>query len=130
MRNAFCSTLFFGALANAAFGKLLKMIVSAERPKESKRHASTHGMPSSHANSLSFFTAYLSLAAFEASFSLGLVILSATVVYTCCVCYCRIYRTRDHTVEQVFVGLCIGSISGCLVYLHVLPKVEDYAMSM
>jgi acid phosphatase family membrane protein YuiD len=116
-QNKFCTTLFIGALFNALVGKILKLIINEKRPKDSTRDHNTHGMPSSHAGSLSFFVIFLSLEASVISFSYGAVTYALTMIYACCVCWCRVYRSRDHTVPQILVGLLVGHIMGFMTFL-------------
>eukprot|EP00041_Stephanoeca_diplocostata_P011242 m.182762 g.182762 ORF g.182762 m.182762 type:complete len:142 (+) comp18470_c0_seq3:665-1090(+) len=59
LHNEAMVSLVVGSLANAAVGKMMKRMIGAARPSESQR--SSKGMPSSHANSLSFFATSLSL---------------------------------------------------------------------
>jgi membrane-associated phospholipid phosphatase len=128
-QNAFTLVLFLGAIVNAIFGKILKSLFSIKRPSQSKRHHINNGMPSSHANSLSFFLIYLTLGAWNISFSSGLLTLFLTSFYTFSVCYCRICRTRDHSLDQILGGLFFGSCTGSLVYFFILPVVTQRSNS-
>lgn len=122
-RNVFTITLFFGALVNAFIGKVLKKMLSVKRPIESLR--STNGMPSSHANSLSFFTFFLGLAALNLNLWIGALVFVCTTIYTLLICYCRVNRTKDHSWDQIAVGLIIGSMNGALSYAFILPICLD-----
>ncbi len=131
--SAFSFSLTFFAVANAVVGKVLKVLLKDRRPHvddgKSTRHK-TYGFPSSHANSLSFFASFLTVASFlpengpavlslARSLFLGidfshrcpaaLALSCVMIVYTFAVCYTRVEITGHHTWKQVgFFYIFIG----------------------
>ena len=93
------------------------------RPSTSKKNDKTYGMPSSHANSLFYFVALLSIAAFF-EYTLWWMFLtgSSLLLYTMTVLYCRVEIDRDHTWSQVIVGGIIGSLVGSFTVLYIIPN--------
>lgn len=81
-------------------------------------------MPSSHANSLAFFAAFLSLglrAAVEerrCSSSTAVAAGLGLWLYTGAVCFTRVQITCHHTWPQVGVGVALGSASA-LAWWHI-----------
>lgn len=97
-------------------------------------------MPSSHANALSFHSMYLTLAIYYQDYDVGQTALflsqynvttldlSCVCVgfmlysYTLTICYARIHYTHDHTIEQILVGLVMGTTNACLVRWYIYPS--------
>jgi len=108
------------AVLNALLGKILKILIGKRRPENSKKQ--TYGMPSSHANCLSFFVAYLTMAATDIlSLYDAVLVCVSSVVYTLCVCYYRACVSRDHTALQILGGFVHGVLAGWVSYTVVLP---------
>eukprot|EP00040_Diaphanoeca_grandis_P035317 m.221696 g.221696 ORF g.221696 m.221696 type:complete len:150 (+) comp33355_c0_seq13:461-910(+) len=108
-RDEWTLSLVGGAICNAAVGKGLKRLLQVSRPETSNR--GSHGMPSSHANSLCFYATSLRTRAYLShtpAFSLA-VQASVFYGYTATICYARVVLTKDHTHAQVVVGACLGA---------------------
>eukprot|EP00040_Diaphanoeca_grandis_P035327 m.221824 g.221824 ORF g.221824 m.221824 type:complete len:166 (+) comp33355_c0_seq37:461-958(+) len=124
-RDEWTLSLVGGAICNAAVGKGLKRLLQVSRPETSNR--GSHGMPSSHANSLCFYAtslrtrAYLShTPAFSLAVQVVFVLCCVSIMhcnpqasvfygYTATICYARVVLTKDHTHAQVVVGACLGA---------------------
>jgi dolichyldiphosphatase len=141
--HPFCPSLFLFAVGNALVGKALKRLLAEQRPagsrKRKRERETSLGMPSSHANALSFHAMYLTLATYAltsgaagagagAGGSSGSyvshgspLVASASVcaalyLYTLSVCYARVHYTHDHTSEQIAAGLVLGSVNAVLAW--------------
>lgn len=133
------SVLFlFGAVLNAVLSKLLKRWLNAARPEGAR--LADPGMPSSHAQSLFFFAAYLGTALLEASDRTfrdvlgegtadGAIRLARDV--SCFAVWCAalggsLTRVSSglHTFAQVGVGGGIGAAAGLLWLRAGQPAVE------
>eukprot|EP00040_Diaphanoeca_grandis_P035318 m.221702 g.221702 ORF g.221702 m.221702 type:complete len:101 (+) comp33355_c0_seq14:84-386(+) len=79
------------------------------RPETSNR--GSHGMPSSHANSLCFYATSLRTRAYLSHTPASSLAVQAFVLYgyTAAICYARVVLTKDHTHAQVVVGACLGA---------------------
>ena len=123
-RDSATALFVFGAVLNALLSKVLKRLINNARPSGSA--LSDPGMPSSHAQSLFFFAAYLCIVThrsttvpefFEHTPRLAMKLLRETLAY----CFpavalgLALVRVRDglHTHAQVFVGAVIGGAMGC-----------------
>jgi len=134
---------FIGILSNEALNQLLKYSLKKPRPCRSINHLehvhhTVYGMPSSHAQFMSFFAVYMSFFAyfrlkqsasenwlnnlrqhFVALSALG----SAAIVS-----FSRIYLYY-HTVEQVGAGMLVGCLTGSvwfyLVHVILTPMFPD-----
>eukprot|EP00055_Hartaetosiga_balthica_P014291 m.77798 g.77798 ORF g.77798 m.77798 type:complete len:190 (+) comp8555_c0_seq3:100-669(+) len=69
-RDVVAAAVVVGALVDAGAGKLLKRAFAVQRPSTSAKQS--HGMPSSHANSLFFWATTLSLALVKTANDLSL----------------------------------------------------------
>jgi membrane-associated phospholipid phosphatase len=132
--SSYYPSLLLFALTNALLGIVLKHVIASERPTHSLTHSRVKkhslGMPSSHANALSFHTVYLSLALYDRVSEdvvttpllifIYILLCILFVVYTLCVCYARVYYTHDHTRAQVCVGLVMGTLNAYIArtYLY------------
>jgi membrane-associated phospholipid phosphatase len=109
-RDALMVSFFIGSIANGILSKVLKKLLKQERPAELNAAElelapSDNGMPSSHAMSLGFIGTFTALQLpWTAPILLVYVIISL------------IYRvqTNLHTVEQILVGVTVGSMNGYL----------------
>eukprot|EP00934_Nitzschia_sp_Nitz4_P008240 Nitzschia sp. Nitz4//scaffold38_size140716//113604//114257//NITZ4_003164-RA/size140716-processed-gene-0.65-mRNA-1//-1//CDS//3329550129//8230//frame0 len=107
-RDAPTVSFFMGAIGNGILSKVLKKIVDQQRPPElsvSKLDLppSDNGMPSSHAMSMGFIFTYTALSAPWTTMPLiGYLLVSLK------------YRVKMHlhTVDQILVGLALGTANG------------------
>ena len=120
-RDAATALFLLGAISNALLSKILKRLINASRPTGAQLE--DPGMPSSHAQSLFFFAAFLASGAqiwsmpssFElspmqtvqlrAAASLAIVALAAMLTLL------RV-RAGLHTMAQISVGAVIGAANG------------------
>lgn len=120
-RNGWIFSLVAGSLVNAAIGKVVKRVLKTRRPAPSTRPS--HGMPSSHANSLFFFATSLAMRTVAtAAPTLGNpggsgapwvgIRCAALFGYATMIAGTRVY-TEDHTVPQIVVGAMLGA--GCAI---------------
>jgi dolichyldiphosphatase len=129
-----------GAVLNALLSKVLKRVINEARPAGAR--LSDPGMPSSHAQSLFFFAAYLSAAVLRAEFLPALVIAESELPSfvqvsstpeqaTVCIALALLSavgatsrRISDglHTREQVVVGAIIGGLMGASWCVLVQPR--------
>jgi len=123
-RNEWTISLVGGAVVNAGIGKALKRFLKVSRPDTSQRFS--HGMPSSHANSLFFYAAALSCRAITAhasssssSSSSSSWHVAAQVIllngYASMISYSRVYLTKDHTPAQILGGAVLGISCGLML---------------
>jgi len=124
---------FIGQLCNEIINYTLKKVIAHPRParNRSERLFSEHGMPSSHAQFMSFFIVYLSLFLFIRlhhhsgqlvrhkiwKYSVWLTFSVSTIL----VFISRVYLLY-HTINQVIVGAVVGSINGLVWFsmVHLL----------
>ena len=107
-RDALMVSFFMGSISNGILSKVLKKILKQERPAELMESdldlpPSDNGMPSSHAMSLGFIGTFTMLQLpWTAVPILTYVIISL------------VYRVKSnlHTLEQVMVGVALGSLNG------------------
>jgi hypothetical protein len=107
-RDALMVSFFIGSISNGILSKVLKKILKQERPAELvlsdlELPPSDNGMPSSHAMSLGFIGTFTMLQ------------LPWTVVpILTYVIISLVYRVKSnlHTLEQVLVGVTLGSLNG------------------
>jgi dolichyldiphosphatase len=122
-----------GALLNALLGKLLKRALAQPRPPRSADAGLTdYGMPSSHAQSLFFFAAFLSRfvgsAPPELSWARGLEAWLGAALWAVVVVYSLSRVARGyHTLAQVAVGGGIGAATGFAWYAA-LPSLTPAAL--
>jgi membrane-associated phospholipid phosphatase len=131
-RDEQTATCILGAVTNAFFSKVLKRLFNAARPAGAR--LTDPGMPSSHAQSLFFFSTYLSLLArtsptldgYSARGAAQLRI-AAPVAVTALACYLSHLRVRAglHTTLQVVVGAGFGSAMGA-AWLFTQPTIERW----
>ncbi len=110
--------IVIGALLNSVVGKMAKKLVNQSRPPTSSR--TSQGMPSSHANSLAFWTTHLCLWLPHSPFShpARLAIGAGLTLYSAVVCYTRVYIEGDHTLAQILAGALLGCT--CAVLWHMV----------
>ena len=126
-RTPYAILFVVGALLNAAVGKLLKKLLNIRRPTTT---LATPGMPSSHATSLSYFAATLTLTAkhFPTSipFGVGLndptTMGTVTATYIVLIAFARVQLTQVHTVLQIVVGCILGSTSAICWFRFILQE--------
>jgi dolichyldiphosphatase len=124
-RDVVIALFLVGAISNALLSKVLKRLINASRPHGAR--LSDPGMPSSHAQSLFFFAAFLAMTVQHCDWPFncapqllqlirygtasGILVL-ATIL--------TLLRVRGglHTVAQVSVGAAIGSLCGTCWYLQ------------
>lgn len=107
-RDALMVSFFIGSISNGILSKVLKKLLKQERPAELvlsdlELPPSDNGMPSSHAMSLGFIGTFTMLQ------------LPWTVVpILTYVIISLVYRVKSnlHTLEQVLVGVTLGSLNG------------------
>lgn len=126
--HPFCPSLFVFAVLNALLGKVLKVLLAKERPPQTRGKKRSLGMPSTHANAMSFHAGYIAWAVFDLQWeSSGLIssgllagggVYVVLLTYALCVCYARVYLTHDHTVEQILAGLALGTVDAYLARTH------------
>ncbi|KAK7206033.1 hypothetical protein BZA70DRAFT_294343 [Myxozyma melibiosi] len=100
---------------------LLKLVLAQERPQHGSQFG--YGMPSAHAQFMSFYATYITLWMFfrahqftpfkRWSRAIGLYILSILV------CISRVYLSY-HSTEQVLVGYLVGVILACIYFFAVV----------
>ena len=114
-RDAIILSLWIGSILNAILSKVAKKVLNHDRPAELqdsnkiKLKPSDGGMPSSHAMSLSFIGT--SIIGGIVPVEHRLVAAVAVLIYSTIALR---YRVRDHlhTVDQVFVGVMLGTVNG------------------
>lgn len=125
-RNLDVTLYAFGSIANSLIGKLLKKVIRQPRPDGASK--SDHGMPSSHATSLSF----LSVASlFNVLRHKGLILSTSLVASLACVilafiaCRWRIVAGY-HTAPQVVVGWIVGTVNALFWCFCFVPIAEPF----
>lgn len=116
-RVTFCVA---GAIVNALVNKGLKRLIAQARPPGSPLH--DPGMPSSHASSLFFFTAYIALALMQHAAPYGGACAIALIALAGCAARSRV--PRFHTTAQVSVGAVVGSLAGAAWHELARPQLE------
>eukprot|EP00962_Isochrysis_galbana_P022781 scaffold6814_cov117-Isochrysis_galbana.AAC.2 len=139
-RDAAAVLCVSGAVLNALLSKIMKRVINEARPAGAR--LSDPGMPSSHAQSLFFFAAYLSAAAVRAetlpAFAIAesglpsfIRVGSTTERATVCAALALVLavaaasmRVSDglHTREQVGVGAIVGGLMGASWCVLVQPR--------
>lgn len=125
-RNALMVTFFLGSILNGILSKLLKKLLNQERPGSAAsttppptllvvEQPGDKGMPSSHAMSLGFIGVFTGLVLPQTQ----LLILA----YVAISLYYRV-RTQLHSLDQIVVGLVLGSIHGYLWFCNRTPMME------
>ncbi|XP_010547464.1 PREDICTED: lipid phosphate phosphatase epsilon 2, chloroplastic-like [Tarenaya hassleriana] len=105
-----------GSISNSALSVALKRIINQERPVATLR--SDPGMPSSHAQSISFISLFAIMSVLEwlgtnsVSMFLSAIILASGSYFT----WLRVSQ-KLHTVSQVVVGAILGSVFSILWYM-------------
>ena len=135
-RDAIILSLWIGSILNAILSKVAKKVLNHDRPAELqdsnkiKLKPSDGGMPSSHAMSLSFIGT--SIIGGIVPVEHRLVAAVAVLIYSTIALR---YRVRDHlhTVDQVFVGVMLGTVNA-LAWLKfglgpVLSYVQHHCVS-
>ncbi|KAL9602854.1 MAG: hypothetical protein Q9219_001549 [cf. Caloplaca sp. 3 TL-2023] len=112
--------MFVGQMGCEALNFLLKRLIKGERPPRIKGKG--YGMPSSHAQFVAFFAAYLTLFLLlrhsphpshthtPTTFNQRVAISTWSFLFAAAVCASRVYLCY-HTVNQVLVGCAVGSAS-------------------
>ncbi|CCH62080.1 hypothetical protein TBLA_0G01340 [Henningerozyma blattae CBS 6284] len=117
-----------GQLANEIFNNIIKNIIKQPRPIsfgdsfQNDTLRSGYGMPSAHSQFMGFLFIYISLK-YTLSWKdlsvckrkLGIVFFALLAF---CVCSSRVYLMY-HSIDQVFIGFCIGLCTGSSYYLLV-----------
>jgi membrane-associated phospholipid phosphatase len=112
-RNPQSITFLILAIATAVLGKILKRLLSEARPSNSPlQEEGDHGMPSSHATSLSFI-----------SFTFVQITAPPAAAVGALAAYCAIalhYRHLRglHTISQLFAGFLLGTTSSLVSYRY------------
>jgi len=111
-----------GAVLNGLLSKVLKRVINEARPAGARLR--DPGMPSSHAQSLFFFAAYISVALALAE--TGLPALWAALIFSSAAAAAgwRVYSGL-HSLQQVGVGALIGSLFGAAWRAIVQPQVAS-----
>ena len=108
-RDIATAACIFGAISNALLAKVLKRVFNAARPRGAE--LADPGMPSSHAQSLFYFSAYLSLAASD--MEQPTVLLPALGAFGAAAALAQLrVRAGLHTQAQVVVGATFGACFG------------------
>ena len=131
-KNVYYSSLFFFAICNGLLGKTLKRLLAIQRPSESIKKHESLGMPSSHGNCFAFHSMYITLELYNNDKNdddvVDVVVVSwyfffiISYTLTFIICYTRVYYTYDHTVEQVLVGVVMGSVNAYLSRSMIYPS--------
>ncbi|KAL5286974.1 DOLPP1 family protein [Megaselia abdita] len=126
-RDLWTITFFSNLMLDELLNKLLKNMIKSPRPMERKDAYGKYGMPSSHAQFMGFFTAYLILFIclrqhqtyrnFFGKVVRNLLVMMLVVV-NIIVCLSRVYLSY-HTLLQVCVGQGIGITLGSLMFFGV-----------
>ncbi|KAF2136471.1 uncharacterized protein K452DRAFT_302744 [Aplosporella prunicola CBS 121167] len=118
-REAEVIMMFGGQMACEALNWCLKRLIKEERPKQ--MYGKGYGMPSSHAQFVTFFSVYLTLFLLlrhtphpththtPTTFLQRLLLSAAALVSAAAVAHSRIYLTY-HTPKQVLVGCAAGAV--------------------
>jgi membrane-associated phospholipid phosphatase len=117
-------------LANAFINKLLKGVFKQPRPMNGKSvyaiedysGVEQYGMPSGHAQNVSFIVTYMYLVKKR---SIWLIVETAIAGITM---YQR-FSSKRHTVEQLSVGFIVGNIVGAMSYYFVKYIIEQQSFS-
>lgn len=108
-RDALMVSFFLGAIANGVLSKVLKKVLKQERPAELVVNMdlppSDNGMPSSHAMSLGFICTFTAL---------QLPITTIPLLAYVFVSLRYRVQTSLHTVDQIVVGLVLGTLDSFL----------------
>lgn len=113
-REVETALMLAGQLGTELVSKYLKNLIKQERPESPGIPHVTYGMPSSHAQFMTYYATYLCLwmcfrmryqFSFQRKLSRGL----AVYVLAGLVCYSR-YYLHYHTLEQIGVGVMVGII--------------------
>jgi membrane-associated phospholipid phosphatase len=124
-RDALMVSFFLGAITNGILSKALKRVLNQERPVSNDdtiaiEKPDDKGMPSSHAMSLGFLGMFTMLTLEWTRLIIPL--------YVAISLYYRI-QTRLHTVEQVAVGLIIGTTNG-FVWRHLVDGTNPWGINV
>lgn len=133
-RDALMVSFFLGAISNGILSKVLKRIINQTRPAElqfTQRNyvPGDNGMPSSHAMSLGFISTFTAIHLPWTRLWL--------VIYDVISLAYRL-KVKLHTLEQILVGMIIGSVNGFAWYhlctginpfeIHVMQVVTRYLL--
>lgn len=121
-RDLFTMSYFAGLLLNEGINWLLKHFIKELRPLRSREVVATvYGMPSSHAQFVSFFAAFLVLFLFiricdQCWWKYPTMLIGVGIASL--VAYSRVYLMY-HTASQVLVGCTVGSVLGVAWFLFI-----------
>lgn len=119
-RMKYLNFYLFFLLLNTFLNKVLKNIIQSPRPGKPEEDTiyksfettdgiETYGMPSGHAQSVSFSTLYMYLV----TKSEGLLIGSS---FISCLTLLQRYRFKRHTIQQLMIGVIIGCFVAYISY--------------
>lgn len=111
-RTAHAAAMFVGAVCTAVIGMALKRIIRTARPQQHghghaaslKQKQGDYGMPSSHANALSYWLMMVLLHSPSPWLS------HVSLAYVALVLSTRVLLTQHHTWQQIAAGVCLGSV--------------------
>jgi hypothetical protein len=102
---------------NKATNSLLKKVIKQPRPSKTVDH-SGYGMPSAHAQSMFFSTAFL----YSTKGSIELLIVELAL---CALTLYQRWKVKAHTPEQLAVGALVGITLGYLANFTIRKILED-----
>jgi membrane-associated phospholipid phosphatase len=107
---------FLGGFAvNTLVNQVLKNWIKQDRPKPIDNN---YGMPSLHAQSVSYATAYLYFVKKSTVYLLAELVICFVTLY-------QRWKTHMHTPEQLAAGSLIGTLFGYVVYELTRRRLED-----
>jgi dolichyldiphosphatase len=121
--------VIIGAVLNGFVGKLVKRVVRQPRPAGSRKKG--NGMPSSHAQTLFYFTTVLALLSRNAAAAVSPFVWLSALVYSVVATSYRV-TSQLHTFPQTVVGAALGIGAGCVAmrYERVFVEAQQSPPSM
>mmetsp|Transcript_20209 Transcript_20209/g.35923 ORF Transcript_20209/g.35923 Transcript_20209/m.35923 type:complete len:196 (-) Transcript_20209:343-930(-) len=123
--------IFVGQMINVGLNVALKHVIKQPRPISGPHleHFGQFGMPSNHSQFMWFaagfaFASWLKGLQYRSSAALTRLLTLTSLCLACVVTWSRVYLGY-HSVEQVYVGACVGLLAGTawctMVYTNIFP---------
>lgn len=144
-RDLHTITFFLGTLCSETLNYILKHLICEKRPLRREEITVEYGMPSSHAQFVSFFATYIIYFVFIRLHHMNnntiieniskFLIISSSMVVAVLVCISRIYL-QYHTISQVLCGIIVGFLFATfwfaltsLVFTPLFPQIVTWRIS-
>ena len=106
-------------VVNAFLSKLLKQLIRQPRPTQNSNSVTEYGMPSSHAQSLFYFTTVI-----IANFRSNSILISSVLMYSILAASWRVVSGL-HSLEQTIFGSLVGAVFGLFTFKY-FPLVSKW----